>query len=133
VVHFPELPLKGDVSDFIARGGTRDDLVARIDAASLWQPRQESASTEVEEFGLIARRASEIQAQPIDWLWPNRIAIGKQTLIAGDPGLGKSQLTAFQAAIVTTANGPAVRGEPRKAALLYSVPRMTQPIRSSLG
>jgi putative DNA primase/helicase len=35
-------------------------------------------------------------------LWPNRIAIGKQTLIAGDPGLGKSQLTAFLTAVVTT-------------------------------
>ena len=29
-------------------------------------------------------------------------ALGKLTLIAGDPGLGKSQLTAYLAAVVTT-------------------------------
>jgi RecA-family ATPase len=30
------------------------------------------------------------------------VAIGKLTIVAGDPGLGKSQLTAFMAAKVTT-------------------------------
>ena len=51
---------------------------------------------------LLIRRASDIEAQPITWLWPNRIAVGKLTLFAGDPGLGKSQLTAHLAAVVTT-------------------------------
>jgi hypothetical protein len=44
---------------------------------------------------------SSVQATPIQWLWPSRIAIGKVTLIAGHPGLGKSQLTAYLAALVT--------------------------------
>ena len=52
---------------------------------------------------LIVRRASEITPEPIEWLWPGRIAIGKQTMIVGEPGLGKSQLTAFLAAAITTA------------------------------
>jgi hypothetical protein len=30
---------------------------------------------------LIVRRASEITPEPIEWLWPNRVAIGKQTMI----------------------------------------------------
>ena len=47
-------------------------------------------------------RMSEIKRRPIDWLWPGRIACGKVTLIAGDPGLGKSQITAALAGIVTT-------------------------------
>jgi hypothetical protein len=51
---------------------------------------------------LIVRRASEITPEPIEWLWPNRVAIGKQTMIVGEPGLGKSQLTAFMAAAITT-------------------------------
>ena len=50
---------------------------------------------------LIVRRASEITPEPIEWLWPNRVAIGKQTMIVGEPGLGKSQLTAFMAAVIT--------------------------------
>lgn len=52
---------------------------------------------------LIVRRASEITPEPIEWLWPSRVAIGKQTMVVGEPGLGKSQLTAFMAAAITTA------------------------------
>src|SRR5215469_15006276 len=51
---------------------------------------------------LIVRRASEITPEPIEWLWPSRMAIGKQTMVVGEPGLGKSQLTAFMAAAITT-------------------------------
>jgi putative DNA primase/helicase len=38
-------------------------------------------------------------------LWPGRIGVGKLTLIAGEAGLGKSQITIFMAAVVTT-GGP---------------------------
>jgi hypothetical protein len=51
---------------------------------------------------LISKRASEIRLAPIEWLWPGRIAIGKLTLIGGDPGLGKSQIATFVAARITT-------------------------------
>jgi putative DNA primase/helicase len=49
---------------------------------------------------LISRRASEIQPEAIHWLWPQRIAQGKLCLIAGQPGLGKSQVTTDIAATV---------------------------------
>ena len=48
------------------------------------------------------RRASEIQAKPVNWLWPGRIARGKVSMLAGNPGLGKSQITSSMAATVTT-------------------------------
>ena len=41
----------------------------------------------------IMRRASDIEPEEIDWLWPGRIPIGKVTVIAGDPGMGKSFVT----------------------------------------
>lgn len=44
---------------------------------------------------------ADIQPQPIHWLWPGRIALGKVTLIAGDPGLGKSLTTVTMAAIIS--------------------------------
>ncbi len=50
---------------------------------------------------LVSRRASDITPEPIAWLWPGRIARGKVTLIAGMPGLGKSQITAYLAATVS--------------------------------
>jgi putative DNA primase/helicase len=33
---------------------------------------------------------SDVISERLQWLWPGRIALGKLTLIAGDPGLGKS-------------------------------------------
>jgi len=50
----------------------------------------------------LVNRMSDVQPTEVDWLWPNRIARGKFTLIAGDPGLGKSFLTIDLAARVST-------------------------------
>ena len=47
----------------------------------------------------------------VRWLWPNRFALGKLSLIAGYPGLGKSQLSASIAAVVTTGTIWPVTGE----------------------
>jgi hypothetical protein len=49
-----------------------------------------------------ARRLADIAAEHIRWLWPQRLALGKLSLVAGQPGLGKSQLTLAMAAAVTT-------------------------------
>lgn len=51
---------------------------------------------------LVVLRASEIEPQPVRWIWPGRLPMGKVTLVAGEPGLGKSQLTCAIAAAVTT-------------------------------
>ncbi|MBA2352294.1 MAG: AAA family ATPase, partial [Burkholderiales bacterium] len=48
------------------------------------------------------RRVSDVQAVPIRWLWKGRIARGKVSLLAGNPGLGKSQIAVHMAAIVST-------------------------------
>lgn len=42
----------------------------------------------------ITKCLADIKSIPINWLWEGRIAIGKLTMIAGDPGLGKSLVTA---------------------------------------
>ena len=36
---------------------------------------------------------SELEPQPVTWLWPKRIPLGAITVVAGEPGLGKSLLT----------------------------------------
>lgn len=54
------------------------------------------------------RKMSEIEPQPINWLWEDYIAKGTFTLITGEPDLGKSQITLSLTAIVTTGgNWPA--------------------------
>jgi hypothetical protein len=59
------------------------------------------------EFVLI--KASEVRAQKVDWLWSNRVPRGEITLLEGDPGVGKSMLTAALAAAVTS--GQALPGD----------------------
>jgi putative DNA primase/helicase len=51
---------------------------------------------------LVIERASDILVKPVEWLWPGRIAIGKLTLLAGEAGLGKSQVVTAMAAAITT-------------------------------
>ena len=113
IVQFPELPPKGDVSDFIANGRAMDELLARIDTAPLWSPPSGAPSVPSvpdnpgDDFSachLVMRCMADIQPEKIEWLWPGRIAIGKQTLIGGEPGLGKSQIATALAATVTTAS-----------------------------
>ena len=49
----------------------------------------------------VTRKFSEIEAKPISWLWDKQIAKGRITIISGDPGLGKSQITAYMASVVS--------------------------------
>lgn len=36
--------------------------------------------------------AEEVRTESVQWIWPGRIAQGKITLLAGDPGIGKSMI-----------------------------------------
>lgn len=45
--------------------------------------------------------AAEIEPKQIEWLWPGRIPANAITVLAGDPGLGKSLLTIELAARLT--------------------------------
>jgi putative DNA primase/helicase len=51
---------------------------------------------------LVSRRAADIEPERVDWLWAGRLARGKHTCIAGEPGTGKSQLSIATIAAVTT-------------------------------
>lgn len=54
------------------------------------------------DIGLVYQRLADIPARPIHWLWPQRLARGKLSLIVGSPGLGKSQVCASLTAVVST-------------------------------
>jgi putative DNA primase/helicase len=50
---------------------------------------------------LDCRCASEIEIEPVEWLWPGRLARGKHTCIGGEPGKGKSQFVISVAATIS--------------------------------
>lgn len=47
--------------------------------------------------------AEDVESRPVKWLWPGYVPLGKITVIAGAPGLGKSLLTLMLASMVTRA------------------------------
>lgn len=73
----------------------------------------------------VVHNLATLTPRPVSWLWPDRVARGKVTLPAGDPGLGKSYLTLDLAARVTTGDlghlgedGLPKRSSPGKVLLL---------------
>jgi hypothetical protein len=69
-------------------------------------PKQEAGSAKVngsqaKARSLIVSPFQEVEMKPVHWLWPKRIARAKVNLVAGNPGLGKSQLTTEIAAMVS--------------------------------
>lgn len=79
-----EPPLESDEVQRIAQS------IARYEAGS---------PSRGEEVAL--RPFSEIEQEQVDWIWEQRVARGEITLLVGDPGLGKSQLTCWLAEMVT--------------------------------
>ena len=70
-----------------------------------------------------------MERELLEWLWPGRVPLGKLTLLAGDPGLGKSFVTLDMAARVSRGAAwpdmPILKQTP--AASCYSMPRTTWP------
>ena len=58
---------------------------------------------------------SSVKREEVEWLWQDRIPLGKLTLIEGDPGAGKSWASLALACAVTT-GAPLPMGEKRKPA-----------------
>ena len=116
ILHFTELPPKGDVFDVIANGGTGEQLLERVDGRPAWEPLhstriETAAPSKGGTAALISRCAAEILPEKIDWLWVGRIARGKHTCVAGEPGTGKSQLSiAIIAAITAGGDWPCGEG-----------------------
>lgn len=79
---------------------------------------------------------ADVHPQPVRWLWPNRIPLGKVTLLVGDPKKGKSVLTLDIAARVTTGAGwpdaPGQRFDPGGVVLLSAEDDLADTIRPRL-
>jgi putative DNA primase/helicase len=111
VLELPGLPEKGDVSDWIAAAGgagNKDNgagaaarLLAELAArAPVWTGGGGGAAGAggAGGGGAAYRRMSEVACERVEFLWYPYIPLRKLTLLEGDPGQGKSWLTAALAA-----------------------------------
>jgi putative DNA primase/helicase len=102
VVALPELPEKGDVSDWLDAGHTRDELITIVKASPLYVPRQEVSSNGDLSDAPVIQTLSTVKRESVRWIWPRRLARGKLALIAGEPGEGKSTLVLDLGARIST-------------------------------
>jgi 5S rRNA maturation endonuclease (ribonuclease M5) len=84
-------------------------LLALAETAPRYSPPtdaqpQDSPDDAEAEHGVFVR-LSDVAPQPVRWLWPGRIALGKLCIEAGPPGLGKSCISLDLAARVTRGDG----------------------------
>ena len=70
--------------------------------------------------GVVVTRAADLKPQKLARVWHGRFFLGKIGIIAGEPGLGKSQIAAFMAAMVSTGGDwPFDEGTSRRGDVIY--------------
>jgi len=107
VLELPNLPEKGDVSDWLDAGGTEDQLCKMADALPEWIPVANNghAPSSQAQPKIQAVCMADVQIKSIDWLWENRIPRGTLTIVEGIEGEGKSTMLCAIGAAVTRGQG----------------------------
>jgi hypothetical protein len=90
VVDLPDLPVKGDVVDWLANGGSREKLRDLVQATKPGGATSETYSLE------------GIEPEPMTWIWKHRVARAGLTILDGEGGVGKSTFGYDLAARITT-------------------------------
>lgn len=134
-------PIK-DVSDWMDGLDCRtpEELAAALrsmaEDAPVWTPEANAKANGSGLSGPVLVNMADVVAKLVRWLWPSRFAIGKLTLIAGDPGLGKSFLTLDMAARVSKGDGwpdsPASTAAPGGVVLLSAEDDLEDTIKPRL-
>ncbi len=103
------LPQAKDVTEWVEKGGTKEQLLNLIREAPKLTPADlekwgQQKEPRPAEPGHPAKLIcfSEIQPKQLRWVWLNRIPAGKLSLIVGDPDKGKSLITLDMAARIST-------------------------------
>jgi hypothetical protein len=111
VVKLPGLPEKGDVSDWLDRGGSVEDLLRMAREAPEWRPspRQRVAASGQPEIIAAADLMAE-DLPPVQWVVPGILPEGV-TLLAAKPKLGKTWMALGLS--VAVANGGMALGSRR--------------------
>ncbi len=108
IVELPGLPGKGDLSDWLDSGHQATELLKLIDDSKPYKPdrttQKHTRSDRDSEYIIkpVIVKLEDVEPQKVEWLWDNRFPLGKLSMLVGDPGLGKSFLTLYIAAQVTT-------------------------------
>jgi len=98
IVTLPNLPEKGDVSDWLASGHDAAELLALAKEA----PRMDSVPTQANRFAFLNVGEIVEHLKPIDWLVRGYVERDSMAVIYGEPGHGKSFVAIDVACCVAT-------------------------------
>lgn len=95
-------PLReGELSTVMRSIVGREERRSRMEGRPMpWDASVTTIPVRTGKFHLV--KTSTLQYVPVDWIWKQRIASGKITILDGDPGTGKSGLTLDIAARLST-------------------------------
>jgi len=133
LVDLPGLPAKGDVSDWLAAGGSPDELRDLLEEARCFSDSDATDIGRADEAPevptplsttcrLESVRLSDVRPEVVTWLWPGRVPWGKLTVLEGDPGVGKSTLALQVAASVSSGRRLLPNVEPIEPASVLILP-----------
>lgn len=86
IVTLPNLPEKGDVTDWVEAGGTRDALLKLVHDSPEWKPVGK------EPLFMTAQSIDDLDQRPVEFLIEGVLPLGWLGAIAGRDGRGKSFL-----------------------------------------
>ncbi len=101
LVDLPKLPMKGDIFDWLEMHDAIEPDTLRATVDGLADDTPVVDHNEVAD-GPILTCLADVAPAEIKWLWPLRVPLGRITLLVGMPGEGKSFLTTYMAARVST-------------------------------
>jgi hypothetical protein len=91
LLELPGLPIKGDVVDWLAEGGSIEVLGQLAHSTPVWEvgAKVEEKDDPSTRDATVADLRHSLSAEA--WLWPGWIPNGALTLLASDPGIGKTR------------------------------------------
>jgi hypothetical protein len=101
-VKIVRLPLKNegdDLEQYLAAGGTREQLLALVEAAPLYDVETATAAEPEEPESICL---ATVEPCRVGWLWFGRLPSGEMVVITGRPGVGKGLLLCYVVSRYTT-------------------------------
>jgi putative DNA primase/helicase len=90
------------------------------DALSPHPPPPLSADADATVTGTDIIYLADLEPQPVEWLWPHRLAAGTLAMLSGEPGSGKTWVALAIAAALTRGRDPFSGETLKPATVLYA-------------
>jgi AAA domain len=117
VINLPGLPEKGDVSDFLANGGTLDDIQGLVGRAEAWHGDDKPKRNGKLTFTPLSKLLAEPEEETA-FVWDKTLPVGGLSICSAKPKVGKSTL-ARNLAVAVAKGEPFLGRETKKGKVLY--------------